>query len=63
MRVSHVGLTIAGFAVASFKPRTPYAIPTPDNVLSSAIATKCNVVMCVPAFVEVRFVFNNASPS
>ncbi len=36
-----------------FRPGWPPIIPTPDRVFSGAIATKCNLMFCVPAFLEV----------
>lgn len=43
--------------MACFKPAYPPTIPTPDTFLREIIATKCQIVFCVPIFVEVSVVF------
>ncbi|PBK71685.1 acetyl-CoA synthetase-like protein [Armillaria solidipes] len=41
-----------GVIMTVFRPGWPPIIPTPDRVFSGAIATKCNLMFCVPAFLE-----------
>ncbi|PBK92561.1 acetyl-CoA synthetase-like protein [Armillaria gallica] len=41
-----------GIIMAVFRPGWPPIIPTPDRVFSGAIAIKCNLMFCVPAFLE-----------
>ncbi|PBK92571.1 hypothetical protein ARMGADRAFT_1080627 [Armillaria gallica] len=43
-----------GVIMAVFRPGWPSITPTPDRVFSGAIATKCNLMFCVPAFLENR---------
>lgn len=38
-----------------FKPTTPPVLPTPEAFLDSLIATRSEIVYCVPAFVEVGY--------
>ncbi|KAJ3539483.1 hypothetical protein NM688_g6353 [Phlebia brevispora] len=42
----------SGMIVATFKPATPATFPTPVNVFAEAIATKSELICCVPSFVE-----------
>ncbi|KAI0743085.1 acetyl-CoA synthetase-like protein [Daedaleopsis nitida] len=42
-----------GCTWSMFKPCTPPVFPSPDAFLDSLVATKCEIVYCVPAFVEV----------
>lgn len=39
--------------MTAFKPKSPAMIPTPDSVFKDAIATKSDIIYCVPSFVEV----------
>ncbi|KAK0463111.1 uncharacterized protein EV420DRAFT_1618923 [Desarmillaria tabescens] len=41
-----------GVIMAVFRPGWPPIIPTPDRVFSGPIATKCNLMFCVPAFLD-----------
>ena len=36
-----------------FKPSTPPVMPTPEVLLQATIATRTEIVYCVPAFIEV----------
>ncbi|XP_006456444.1 hypothetical protein AGABI2DRAFT_211390 [Agaricus bisporus var. bisporus H97] len=40
------------YKFAVFKPANPPTIPTPDVFLHEVAATKCQIVFCVPIFVE-----------
>jgi hypothetical protein len=42
-----------GVVAACFKPSNPAVVPSPDVYLDSIEATACDIVFCVPAFVEV----------
>ncbi|KAF9465935.1 hypothetical protein BDZ94DRAFT_1296127 [Collybia nuda] len=42
----------SGVIVASFAPDNTPVIPTPERVLSGALATKSSIIFCVPAFIE-----------
>lgn len=46
----------SGATFALYKPVTPPAPPTPGNFLENWKATKCNIVFCVPVFLEVFFI-------
>lgn len=37
-----------------FKPSTPPVLPTPEVFLDSVVATRTEIVYCVPSFIEVR---------
>ncbi|KAI0673239.1 acetyl-CoA synthetase-like protein [Trametes maxima] len=41
-----------GVVWTMFKPSTPPVVPTPEVVLDSLVATRSEVVYCVPAFIE-----------
>ena len=43
-----------GVTWSMFKPCTPPVLPTPEVFLDSVVATKTEIVYCVPAFIEVR---------
>ncbi|KAF9649184.1 acetyl-CoA synthetase-like protein [Thelephora ganbajun] len=45
-------MTGAGITSAVFKPAYPPTIPVPDVVYAGAVATKSDVIFCVPMFVE-----------
>lgn len=36
-----------------FKPTTPPVVPTPEVFLDALVATRSEIVYCVPAFIEV----------
>lgn len=51
-----VQITLApssGLVVGMFKPRAPATIPDPVNTLLGAIATKSDIILSVPLFLEV----------
>src|SRR5882762_5033859 len=39
--------------VAAFKPTSPPVIPTPETFLEQIVAMKCDIIICVPSFIEV----------
>ncbi|KAJ8080312.1 putative NRPS-like protein biosynthetic cluster [Marasmius tenuissimus] len=41
-----------GVVMTVFRPGWPPLIPTPDKVFSAAKATSCNIMFCVPVFLE-----------
>ena len=41
------------FLLDRFKPSTPPVMPTPEVLLQATIATRTEIVYCVPAFIEV----------
>ncbi|KAJ7128068.1 hypothetical protein C8R46DRAFT_1017532 [Mycena filopes] len=41
-----------GIILASFEPTVNAALPTPERVLRSALATKCTILACSPMFLE-----------
>ncbi|EMD35545.1 hypothetical protein CERSUDRAFT_106870 [Gelatoporia subvermispora B] len=41
-----------GVVVACFKPSSPPVIPTPEALIESIAETNCELVYCVPSFVE-----------
>ncbi|KAI0318579.1 acetyl-CoA synthetase-like protein [Amylostereum chailletii] len=47
-----VWTTCVGIVMACFKPANPPVLPTPETFLTAIDATKCEIVYCVPAFVE-----------
>ncbi len=53
-----VGKVFDGMTWTMFKPSWPAVLPTPETFLDSLIATRSEIVYCVPAFIEVsaRFV-------
>ncbi|KAK0220052.1 hypothetical protein IW262DRAFT_1554790 [Armillaria fumosa] len=42
----------SGFVVATFTPRAPPIIPTPNSIMQSARKTDSDYIYCVPAFAE-----------
>ncbi|KAI0070275.1 acetyl-CoA synthetase-like protein [Panus rudis PR-1116 ss-1] len=53
MGMTQTGWTAtAGVVVTSFKPQSPAIIPTPDLVIKGSVATKADVIFCVPSFIE-----------
>lgn len=44
--------TCSGLIMGCFKPASPPVIPTPDVFLQGLVATRCQLVYCVPVFVE-----------
>ncbi|KAI0800375.1 acetyl-CoA synthetase-like protein [Fomes fomentarius] len=42
----------SGATFALYKPANPPVVPTPANFLARWVADKCNIVFCVPAFIE-----------
>ena len=42
-----------GIVISVFKPRAPATIPDPINTLHGALVTKSDIVVVVPAFIEV----------
>ncbi|TFK32327.1 acetyl-CoA synthetase-like protein [Crucibulum laeve] len=50
--ISFVWTTCSGSIMACFKPSSPPVFPTPEIFLKSLIETECQLVFCVPAFVE-----------
>ncbi|KIJ29342.1 hypothetical protein M422DRAFT_269298 [Sphaerobolus stellatus SS14] len=44
--------TMLGLSVAVFSPTTKAVIPSPEVVLSNAVATHCSILYCVPTFLE-----------
>ncbi|KAI0314196.1 acetyl-CoA synthetase-like protein [Amylostereum chailletii] len=47
-----VWTTCTGLVMACFKPCNPPVIPTSDVFLSAVDSTRCEIVFCVPSFVE-----------
>ncbi|KAJ7758010.1 hypothetical protein B0H16DRAFT_1536490 [Mycena metata] len=43
----------SGITLAVFPPNSPAGVPTPARVLDEAIATRTNLLYCVPAFLEI----------
>ncbi|KAI0320589.1 acetyl-CoA synthetase-like protein [Amylostereum chailletii] len=41
-----------GTVMACFKPTVPPTIPAPDVLLDAALASQCEVLYCVPSFIE-----------
>jgi len=46
--------------MATFEPRSPPVIPTPENFLEGVIVTKCDMIFCVPSFTEVCFKYEHS---
>ncbi|KAJ7618680.1 hypothetical protein FB45DRAFT_755992 [Roridomyces roridus] len=44
--------TMFGMVVSVLPPISPPVLPTPERVLNDAVATKCNILYCVPSFLE-----------
>ncbi|KAJ6484095.1 hypothetical protein C8R45DRAFT_1214951 [Mycena sanguinolenta] len=42
----------SGMILALFAPTTNAVIPTPERLLQSALASKCNAIVCPPVFLE-----------
>ncbi|ETW75335.1 hypothetical protein HETIRDRAFT_461285 [Heterobasidion irregulare TC 32-1] len=42
----------SGMTLAVFKPAIPVMIPNPHNFLESVVATRSNMVFCVPSYIE-----------
>ncbi|KAJ3846639.1 acetyl-CoA synthetase-like protein [Lentinula lateritia] len=42
----------SGLIMAAFKPQQPAIQPSPDTVIAGSIATKSDILFCVPAFIE-----------
>ncbi|KAJ7598541.1 hypothetical protein C8J56DRAFT_914327 [Mycena floridula] len=42
-----------GLTIAFFRPSNPPIAPNPATVMQSVMATKCTLLFCVPAFLEV----------
>ena len=42
-----------GMTLAVFKPQSPPVIPNPGNVLEGLAATKAEIALMVPMFIEV----------
>lgn len=40
-----------------FKPTSPAVLPNPVNVWDGTVATKTDLVCCVPSFIEVNTYF------
>ena len=53
----------SGATFALYKPMNPPVIHTPANFLVSWVADKCNIVFCVPAFIEVCRGLPHRAPS
>ena len=43
-----------GNVITAFKPQSPARMLSEDSLIKSAIATKTDILVCVPSFVEVR---------
>ena len=42
-----------------FRPSSPPIISTPDTLLNAAVATKSEFMFCVPALIEVYFLYHS----
>ncbi|CAL1699334.1 unnamed protein product [Somion occarium] len=42
----------SGLVLTTFKPQSPAPVPTPESVLKGSMATKTDVIFCVPSFIE-----------
>ncbi|KAI0332229.1 acetyl-CoA synthetase-like protein [Cubamyces sp. BRFM 1775] len=45
-------VAVNGWVLATFKPASPPAFPTPDAVWQETVATKCDYIWTVPSFIE-----------
>ncbi|KAI0070731.1 acetyl-CoA synthetase-like protein, partial [Panus rudis PR-1116 ss-1] len=53
MGIMQTGWTAtAGLIVSAFKPQSPAVSPTPELVIRGSVATKSDIIFCVPSFVE-----------
>ena len=52
-----------GVTFAIYNPLLAPVMPTPANFMASWVADRCNIVFCVPVFVEVSFHISNVRAS
>ncbi|OCB92288.1 acetyl-CoA synthetase-like protein [Sanghuangporus baumii] len=53
MGVMQTGWTAAtGLIITGFDPRIPGVLPNPDTIIESSIASKSDIIFCVPSFIE-----------
>lgn len=43
----------SGVILATFEPKAPAHVLTPETLIAGAQATNCDLIWCVPAFIEV----------
>ncbi|KAL5513471.1 hypothetical protein ACEPAH_3870 [Sanghuangporus vaninii] len=53
MGVMQTGWTAAtGLVITGFDPHMPSVLPNPDTIIESSIASKSDIIFCVPSFIE-----------
>lgn len=51
--VAFVSTVASGMSLGVFPPSDPPVVPSPENYLTSATATKCDILFTVPRFLEL----------
>lgn len=53
----YVSKAMSGIVLSVFQPRSPAIISEPDSVMKASMATRSDIIFCVPSFVEVSLRF------